>query len=61
LPQVFQNEATAGLMLLDMEINRQAATIAYLNDFKLMMWVVLAMLPMVLLLRAPEKQSAAAA
>jgi DHA2 family multidrug resistance protein len=48
-------------MLLDMEINRQAATIAYLNDFKLMMWVVLAMLPMVLLLRAPEKQSAAAA
>ena len=61
LPQVFQNEATAGLMLLDMEINRQAATIAYLNDFKLMMWMVLAMLPMVLLLRAPEKQSATAA
>ena len=61
LPQVFQNEATAGLMLLDMEINRQAATIAYLNDFKLMMWVVLAMLPMVLLLRAPEKQTATAA
>ena len=61
LPQVFQNEAVAGLMLLDMEINRQAATIAYLNDFKLMMWVVLAMLPMVLLLRAPEKESAATA
>lgn len=60
LPLVFQNEASAGLMLLDMEINRQAATIAYLNDFKLMMWVVLAMLPMVLLLRAPDKEPTAA-
>ena len=44
-------------MLLDAEINRQAATIAYLNDFKLMMWVVLAMLPMVLLLRRPPTTS----
>jgi DHA2 family multidrug resistance protein len=59
LPQVMRNEAISGLMLLDMEINRQAATIAYLNDFKLMMWVVLAMLPMILLLRAPDKPSAA--
>ena len=61
VPQVFQNDAISGLMLLDMEINRQAATIAYLNDFKLMMWVVLAMLPMVLLLRAPDKEPAATA
>ncbi|MDA7853201.1 DHA2 family efflux MFS transporter permease subunit [Porticoccaceae bacterium] len=57
LPQVLNNEATAALMLLDAEINRQAATIAYLNDFKLMMWVVLAMLPMVLLLRRPPTTS----
>ena len=61
LPQIAHNEAISALMLLDMEINRQASTIAYLNDFKLMMWVVLAMLPMVLLLRAPDKESAAAA
>ena len=61
LPQIAHNEAIAGLMLLDMEINKQASTIAYLNDFKLMMWVVLAMLPMVLLLRAPEKESGASA
>jgi len=61
LPQIAHNEAIAGLMLLDMEINKQASTIAYLNDFKLMMWVVLAMLPMVLLLRAPDKESGAAA
>jgi DHA2 family multidrug resistance protein len=59
LPQIAHNEAISALMLLDMEINRQASTIAYLNDFKLMMWVVLAMLPMVLLLRAPDKESAA--
>ena len=61
LPQIAHNEAIAGLMLLDMEINKQASTIAYLNDFKLMMWVVLAMLPMVLLLRSPEKEPAAKA
>ena len=34
---------------------------AYLNDFTLMMPVVLAMLPMVLLLRAPDRESAAPA
>ena len=39
------------LAMLDAEVTRQAATIAYLNDFKLMMWVVLAASPLVLLLR----------
>lgn len=53
LPQVFHNETLSALMLVDAEINRQAATIAYINDFKIMMWVVICILPMVVLLRKP--------
>ncbi|MFC0303254.1 DHA2 family efflux MFS transporter permease subunit [Rhizorhabdus histidinilytica] len=36
------------------EVNRQAMMIAYINDFWVMMWVVVALLPLVLLLR-PER------
>jgi len=41
----------AGLLLLDGEITRQAAMIAYLDDFTLMMCAVLVCIPFVLLLR----------
>ncbi len=44
-------------------VSRQAAEIAYVNDFHLLMWVNLAAIPMVLLLRVPKdlhKASAAA-
>ena len=41
----------AGLTLIDAEVNRQAAMIAYLNDFYLMMWLSLAAVPLVLLMR----------
>ena len=47
-----------GLSALDAEVNRQAATLAYLQDFRLMMWVTLAATPLLLLLRAPAKGSA---
>jgi MFS transporter, DHA2 family, multidrug resistance protein len=50
-----------GLSVLDAEVNRQAATLAYLQDFRLMMWVTLAATPLLLLLRAPAKRSAAEA
>ncbi len=42
------------LAQLNGEINRQAATIAYLNDFAMMMWVVVASIPLVLLLKNPH-------
>jgi DHA2 family multidrug resistance protein len=32
-------------------VNRQAAFIAYLDDFKLMMWITFAAIPLVLLLK----------
>ena len=43
-----------GLAALDAEITRQAVSIAYLQDFRLMMWISLGTLPLVLLLRRPR-------
>jgi DHA2 family multidrug resistance protein len=42
--------------LANAEINRQAAFIAYIDDFYLMMWVTLAAIPLVLLLRPAKKE-----
>lgn len=41
----------AVMRVLDMEVNRQAAMIAYLSDFQLLFYMVLAFLPLVLLIR----------
>ena len=50
--------AETALALANAEINRQAAFIAYIDDFYLMMWVTLAAIPLVLLLRPAKKQEA---
>lgn len=53
-PTAVQRLGVAGdsaLAMLDAEINRQAAMIAYLDDFHIMMLVTAAALPLVLLLR----------
>ena len=41
----------AGLAMLDQAVTAQASTLAFLQDFRLMMWVVLAAIPLLLLLR----------
>jgi DHA2 family multidrug resistance protein len=41
----------AALRILDLEVNRQAAMIAYLSDFQLLFYIILAILPLVLLLK----------
>ncbi len=41
--------------MLDAAVNGQAAMIAYLDDFTLMMWLSLAAIPMVFLLRTPKR------
>ncbi len=46
-----------GLAALNAEVTRQAATLAYLQDFRLMMFVSIAAMPLVLLLR-PRRRSA---
>jgi DHA2 family multidrug resistance protein len=58
-PQALVDGGSAALLMLDAEITRQAATIAYINDFNLMMWVVLGAAPMVLLLRKHVPKPAA--
>jgi DHA2 family multidrug resistance protein len=49
-----------GLAALNAEVTRQAAMVAYINDFKLMMLVLLCALPLVLLIRIAPKRPAAA-
>lgn len=46
-----------GLSVLNAQVNRQAATLAYLQDFRLMMWITLATLPLITLLRQPSKKT----
>jgi DHA2 family multidrug resistance protein len=53
LPSMWSLDTTAGLAALNAEVTRQAATIAYLNDFQFMMWVTLAAIPLLVLLRRP--------
>lgn len=47
----YQVVGEAGLRLADLEVNRQAAMIAYLNDFQLMIWLLIAFMPLIFLLR----------
>ncbi|MDX1489916.1 MAG: DHA2 family efflux MFS transporter permease subunit [Pseudohongiellaceae bacterium] len=51
VPNSIMENGAAALTALDMEITRQAMTIAYVNDFKIMMWVVVFVSPLVLLLK----------
>ncbi|MES1151804.1 MAG: DHA2 family efflux MFS transporter permease subunit, partial [Dongia sp.] len=53
LPAAWSLDTTAGMAALNGEVTRQAATIAYLNDFQFMMWVTLAAIPLLVLLRRP--------
>ncbi|MES2603477.1 MAG: DHA2 family efflux MFS transporter permease subunit [Pseudomonadota bacterium] len=58
-PDLFATGSSAAVRMLDMEITRQAMTIAYLNDFHLMMWVVLALVPFVFVLNNTKTKAAA--
>jgi len=50
-----------GAAMLDQEVTRQAAIIAYIDDFKLMLVLALVMLPLILLTRPPRSASGSAA
>lgn len=47
----FQVLGDTAMTLMDAEVNRQAAMIAYIDDFWLMMWITLAAAPLALLMR----------
>ncbi len=47
-----------GVAALNGEVTRQASTLAYLQDFRLMMFITLAAIPLIFLLRAPANRLA---
>ncbi len=58
MPDVAANlnvNSVPGLAMLDQIVTQQAAMIAYLNDFKLLMILTLAMVPLVLLIGTAQK------
>jgi DHA2 family multidrug resistance protein len=59
LPEPWSLAEPAGLAALNLEVTRQAAVIAYLNDFKLMTIVAILVIPLVLLFRLPPRRQAA--
>ena len=50
-PAMWSLNSTGGLAALNEELTQQAQMVAYLDDFKLLMWVTLAAAPLILLLR----------
>jgi MFS transporter, DHA2 family, multidrug resistance protein len=51
----FQSLGEAAMSMVNGEVTRQAAMIAYASDFYLLFWLALASLPLLLLLRQPGK------
>lgn len=49
----FNLDSVQGLVAVNAEVTRQAAMLAYLQDFSLIMWISLATLPLIFLLSAP--------
>jgi len=52
---VWNIHSASGLVALNNEVSRQAATLAYLQDFRLMMWIALAALPLIVTLKVAKK------
>jgi DHA2 family multidrug resistance protein len=58
LQTIFPVAGPAALAYINMEVNRQALFIAYLDDFKLMMIVTFAVLPLLLVMRRGKRAGA---
>jgi DHA2 family multidrug resistance protein len=58
-PQIWNLSTELGVSALNATVGRQALTIAYLNDFRLMMYLTLAAAPLLLLIRPPKRAPAA--
>jgi DHA2 family multidrug resistance protein len=54
LPPLYDPSTAFGVQALNAEITRQSAMVAYIDDFKLMMIVTLAVMPLLLLMRTPR-------
>jgi DHA2 family multidrug resistance protein len=51
LPQMLSPDNLAGLAVIDIEVTRQAAMMAYVSDFRIMMTITLLTMPLLLLIR----------
>lgn len=60
LPERLGLSSEAAMRMIDGEVNRQAAMIAYIDDFWLMMWAAIAIIPLALLLKGPKHDARAA-
>jgi DHA2 family multidrug resistance protein len=52
----YQSAADVAMRMLDYEVNRQAAMVAYIDDFYLMMWLALAAVPLAFFMRRSRPQ-----
>jgi DHA2 family multidrug resistance protein len=59
MPPMFDLNTQGGLSALNGEITRQATMVAYIDDFKLMLFITIACMPMLLLMRGPGRSGAA--
>jgi DHA2 family multidrug resistance protein len=55
---VYDLTRPAGVAALDAVVTQQSAMIAYLNDFRLMLYLTLAVIPLLLLIRTPRRTDA---
>jgi DHA2 family multidrug resistance protein len=61
LPDKWNLETQQGIIGMAKDINLEAEFIAYIHDFNVMMFTMLALMPLLLLMRSPEKADAAMA
>ena len=59
--RIWDMATTLGKAALNAEVTKQAAVVAYANDFKLMMVVALVALPLIFLLKRAKAQPGTAA
>jgi len=57
LPPMMNPGATAGAMNLNNEVTRQAQMVGYVSVFHIMLYITLACIPLLLLMRAPKAQA----
>ena len=55
-PALLNFTSNMGLARFDGLVNQQASMIAYVDDFRLMLWITLGAMPMLLLMRPPKKK-----
>jgi DHA2 family multidrug resistance protein len=58
VPQIWNLSTDFGVAAMNATVTRQALTIAYINDFRLMMYLTLLAAPLLLLIRPPKRAPA---